>query len=97
LIVVFFSSVCPDSIDRANGQADSISPAPEGGESEEVHWDTQNNIICIRAEGGRKGGPGQEREKSKNLRRLENGNSSSRGGNPIRYNSYTVTVEKLRK
>lgn len=59
----FFSSVCPDSIDRANGQADSISPAPEGGESEEVHWDTQNNIICIRAEGGRKGGPGQEREK----------------------------------
>jgi hypothetical protein len=59
----FFSSVCPDSIDRANGQA-AISPAPEGGESEEVHWDTQNNIICIRAEGGRKGGPGQEREKS---------------------------------
>jgi hypothetical protein len=46
-------------------------PAPEGGESEEVHWDTQNNIICIRAEGGRKGGPGQEREKKAMKQKLE--------------------------
>jgi hypothetical protein len=39
----------------------------------------------------------RKKPRSKNLRRLENGNSSSKGGNPIRYNSYTVTVEKLRK